>query len=150
MVLYRELGCGLCFASHTPKLSHLITILNMRFNSIIDFIFRKKPLGKRASGWNDLRRKHLLKHPICAVCGGVKKLEVHHILPVHLFPEKELEITNLITLCEGKKWVNCHLFFGHLGSYISYNPDVKKDADIFNNKLSSKYDLQPVKKTTNR
>lgn len=105
------------------------------------FNFFKRPLGKRSSKWNDLRYSHLLKHPVCAVCGGNKKVEVHHIKPVHLFPDLELDNQNLITLCEGKKYVNCHLFFGHLGSYIRFNPDVKKDAEIFNNKLSNKYDV---------
>ena len=90
----------------------------------------------RSSKWPALRKEWLMDYPCCAVCGGTKKLEVHHILPVHLFPYYELEPTNLITLCESKNHgVNCHLFVGHLGDYSRYNPDVRKDSCYWDNKL---------------
>ena len=83
----------------------------------------------RSSKWPKVRKKHLEKNPCCAVCGATAKLNVHHIKPYHLFPELELEESNLITLCEcGKGGVNCHLFIGHLGNYKKINPDSVKDA----------------------
>jgi predicted TIM-barrel fold metal-dependent hydrolase len=63
------------------------------------------------------------------VCGGNVKLEVHHIKPFHLHPALELDPTNLATLCEAvKDGVNCHLLFGHLGNFKSFNTEVLGDA----------------------
>jgi 5-methylcytosine-specific restriction endonuclease McrA len=102
-----------------------------------DSLMGKAPLGvKRSSKWPRVRAEHLNKNPRCAVCNGTKKLEVHHIEPYHLAPEKELDPNNLITLCEGKKFVTCHILFGHLGSYKKINLNVREDAEIWNKKLS--------------
>ena len=81
----------------------------------------------RSSQWAALEKKHLAEHPTCAACGGKEHLAVHHIRPFHLFPELELDPENLITLCEGST-CNCHLFFGHLGDFKSWNPNIKADA----------------------
>ncbi len=92
--------------------------------------------GARSSQWPKVRAEFLKTHPRCAVCGSTKKLEVHHIIPVHIDASKELDPNNLITLCESKKYgVNCHLWFGHLGSYRRYNPFVARDANEWNIKL---------------
>lgn len=83
-----------------------------------------KPIFAARSGhWSTVRNQHLEKQPTCAVCGGDKDLQVHHIKPYHLHPELELEPTNLITLCEPSKiiHVNCHLLFGHLGNWHAFN-----------------------------
>jgi hypothetical protein len=47
-------------------------------------------------------------------------------MPFHLDPNKELDTTNLITLCMGEK--ECHLHIGHGGSFRQYNPNVRTDA----------------------
>jgi len=51
-----------------------------------------------------------------------------------MHPELELELDNLITLCEtkGKK---CHLNIGHLGNWKQENPNVINDAAIYKNSL---------------
>ena len=85
--------------------------------------------------WPKVRAEHLEAQPACAVCGSVKDLEVHHIFPFHKYPEWELSPENLITLCESRKWVNCHLFFGHLGDYHNFNPHVREDAKLFADRL---------------
>ena len=85
------------------------------------------PEEPRSSAWHALEKKHLAEHPTCAVCGGREHLNVHHIRPFHLYPELELDPDNLITLCEGST-CNCHLFFGHLGDFKSYNLNIKADA----------------------
>ena len=83
----------------------------------------------RSPKWPSVRLKHLLAHHSCAACGSTTDLEVHHKKPYHLHPELELDPTNLLTLCESdKNGVNCHLLFGHLGDYHSYNPNVSEDA----------------------
>ena len=76
--------------------------------------------------WRSLRNEFIAANPYCCACGSFDTdfLIVHHIKPYHLFPDLELERSNLITLCERKK-LNCHLWFGHLGNYkLWYNPEV--------------------------
>jgi 5-methylcytosine-specific restriction protein A len=69
----------------------------------------------------------------------MKKLEVHHIVPFHINPSLELDMTNLVTLCECKEdGINCHLFVGHLGNYRSYNPEVRVDAKTLSDKLRNR------------
>jgi hypothetical protein len=98
------------------------------------------PKGLKRSGhWPAARKAHLAKHPLCEVCGGKKKLEVHHIKPFHLHPELELDPTNFITLCENDKdGVNCHLLFGHLGNFKSYNENVVHDSKEWCNKIKTR------------
>ena len=56
-------------------------------------------------------------------------MNVHHKKPFHLFPELELESTNLITLCmDGDK--DCHIKLGHGGSFKAYNPNVEEDVKV--------------------
>ena len=84
---------------------------------------------KRSSRWRKVRAAHLEQYPRCFVCGGKKKIECHHILPFHLFPEYELNPNNLLTLCERKKYgINCHLLIGHLGNYKRRNKSCRKDG----------------------
>ncbi len=104
---------------------------------IKDRIQGKAPAGaKRSSKWPTVRKAHLEINPRCAVCGGTKKTEVHHKVPFHQDPSKELDLDNLITLCEDWSYgINCHLLVGHLGNYKNENPDVEKDAKNWNEKL---------------
>lgn len=91
----------------------------------------KAKLGEKRSGqWPRVRKEHLEKFPTCAVCGSKDNLECHHVRPFHLHPELELEPTNLITLCESKSLggLNCHLIWGHLSNFRSWNENVVKDA----------------------
>ena len=84
-----------------------------------------KPVVKRSPRWNELQAAHLKKEPVCQVCGGKSKLNVHHKKPFHLFRELELEPTNLVTLCNARR---CHITFGHGGDFKAYNPHV--DGDV--------------------
>lgn len=81
-------------------------------------------LCERDGRWGGVRDAHLEKHPTCAACGADRALHVHHILPVHRFPEWELDPANLITLCAAR----CHLLIGHLTDWTSYNPHVIEDS----------------------
>lgn len=97
-------------------------------------------LGSPRSGmWRKVREEHLRNNPECAVCGRRKNLVPHHVVPVHVDPSLELEPHNLITLCEGPSF-NCHLFFGHLRDWSSFNPEVRKDAEAWRRRLESKPD----------
>lgn len=96
---------------------------------------------KRSPDWQVVRKSHLAEHPHCAVCGGSKKLEVHHIIPFNLAPDMELAPDNLMTLCERKKYgINCHLLIGHLGNYRRFNPNVDVDARTWSDKLKNEND----------
>lgn len=91
---------------------------------------------KRSNQWPEVRKAHLEKFPTCAACGKDKKITVHHKSPFHLKPELELEPSNLITLCEGNKNIQCHIVVGHNNSYKDFNPDVEKDAKELFDKIS--------------
>lgn len=88
----------------------------------------------RSSRWQTIRKQFLKDHPCCAACGKRSKVEVHHIEPVHTNPDKELDLDNLITLCDSP----CHLVFGHLMDYKSWNPSVVRDCMVYYNKYKNK------------
>ena len=93
----------------------------------------------RSNQWPKIRKIHLEKFPNCALCGGNKIIEVHHIIPFNIDPSKELDPSNLITLCEsGKNGIVCHRSFGHLGNYQSFNTEVIKDAETWKEKLDKR------------
>ena len=93
----------------------------------------------RSNKWPGVRAAFLKDHNECAVCEGKLKLEVHHKKPFHLHPELELDPTNFITLCEEKAdGINCHLSFGHLGSFKSFNINVDDDAKMWNDKIKNR------------
>jgi 5-methylcytosine-specific restriction protein A len=94
------------------------------------------PGARRSPKWPALRR-HFLKGKRCAVCGGTKKLEAHHIVPFHVEPRLELDERNLIPLCEGNG-VNCHLLFGHLGDFRCTNKNVCTDATVWAVRISER------------
>jgi hypothetical protein len=79
--------------------------------------------GERSDRWPEVQKAYIAAHPTCEACGSKVELNVHHVLPFHLFAEFELEPSNLITLC---KWH--HLALGHLGDFKAYNPYVREDA----------------------
>jgi len=88
----------------------------------------------RSGHWPRVRDAHLLKENCCQLCGSTTALNVHHIKPYHLYPDLELEDSNLITLCEGGP-VNCHFLFGHLLNWASYNRHVTEDAKTWRDKI---------------
>lgn len=87
----------------------------------------------RSKEWKKVRSEHLMKNPLCAVCGGCRNVVPHHIVPFHRDPTKELDPENLISLCEGDTF-NCHLFFGHFRNWLKCNPNVVEDARVWREK----------------
>lgn len=81
---------------------------------------------ERSSKWEEVQKLHLKFEPVCACCGTDKKLNVHHKKPFHLFPQLELDLNNLITLCMENE---CHLKIGHGGNFKDYNPHVEEDCE---------------------
>ena len=85
--------------------------------------------AQRSPQWEQVRKAYLKDHPTCVICGTSKDLQVHHIKPFHLYPELELDPSNLITLCTSKYWeINCHLIAGHAGNFKWENVHVFDDA----------------------
>jgi hypothetical protein len=97
----------------------------------------------RSDKWPEVRAAHLKLFPNCTVCGGTKNIQVHHMQPFHLHPELELDPTNLITLCEDPGH-NCHLTFGHLDSFQSWNPNVVADSAQWNQKITARPTPNPA------
>lgn len=94
---------------------------------------------KRSDHWPAARSAHLIEHPTCLICGGTKKLEVHHIKPFHVHPELELDPSNFATLCEDNlDGLDCHLAFGHLGNFKSWNVDVLVDAAFWSLRIKNR------------
>jgi len=93
-----------------------------------------KPKYDRSPKWKTVRSQHLENNNHCAACGKKTGLEVHHIEPVHLNPDKELDLTNLITLCDSY----CHLAIGHLMDYKSWNKNVIEDSKVYLNKVQNR------------
>lgn len=92
-------------------------------------VITPKFLGEppRSDKWPTIRRHHLVKEPFCKMCGGIIQLEVHHMMPFHLDEAKELDDTNLITLCQAPG-IECHFKHGHEGNWKNYNPKIKDMA----------------------
>lgn len=106
----------------------------------------KEPLGKkRSSKWPAVRKKHLEENPNCVSCGSTLFCEVHHIVPFHVDPSRELDPSNLVTLCESKKWLNCHLFLGHRSNYRDNNPNVIEDAAYMSGILANRQNFKKTK-----
>ena len=111
---------------------------------LVDRVAGRLPMGvRRSRKWREVRREHLDKNPICVVCHSKKKRVVHHLVPVSVAPELELEKDNLITLCTSKKYgINCHLLVGHLGNYKSANPDCASDSWDWYRKIMRGKDIE--------
>ena len=102
--------------------------------------------SQRSPKWPTVRAAWLKANPSCAACGTTRKaiLSVHHVIPFHVDRSKELDATNLITLCEGQG-VNCHLLFGHLMNWSSWNVNVREDAAAWRAKIRNRPTLKKVK-----
>jgi hypothetical protein len=81
--------------------------------------------GKRSPLWKKVRKDFLKQHRTCVICGSKTGLQVHHKKPFHLYPEFELDPTNLVTVCMSFRR-HCHLKIAHGGNFISYVPEINK------------------------
>jgi len=91
------------------------------------------PAEGRSPRWPAARAAWLKDHPACAATGSTADIEVHHITPVHVAPDRELDPDNLITLCRPM-----HFWLGHGGDWRAYNPYVVFDAGSFRWRIRSR------------
>jgi 5-methylcytosine-specific restriction protein A len=89
--------------------------------------------SERSSQWPAVQKKFIILNSVCALCGSLSSLNVHHIKPFHLHPELELDPANLITLCREH-----HMLFGHLDNWKSYNDKVVDDCHEWNIKIKTR------------
>lgn len=91
----------------------------------------------RSPLWRDLRNEFLRENPECAVCDTkgtlLNGLEAHHVTPYSVDPSKELDKSNLRTLCR-----RCHLIFGHVFSFRSFNQHLDEDIRIWRDKIKAR------------
>lgn len=100
------------------------------------------PTVNRSSKWKALSDKTIAAHPFCSVCGTTTKkdLVVHHIEPVWVNHERELDPTNHIVLCENSTVLPgfaCHLNLGHLGNFRLWNPRIAEVAEAISKQLKA-------------
>src|ERR1044072_9650298 len=107
---------------------------NRLINLLSNVLLPEKTFGiKRSTKWRNIRDSFLKDNPHCSFCDTVKDLQVHHVLPVHLYPQLELEIPNLMTLCP-----HCHFIIGHFCNWYSYNITVREDCEKFRERVKQR------------
>jgi 5-methylcytosine-specific restriction enzyme A len=88
-----------------------------------------RAVRRRSPRWPAVERAHLRREPVCQWCGGREHLQVHHVEPWHLAPARELDPTNLITLCMAGT-MRCHYVRGHRGtSWLDFDPEIRAKCD---------------------
>ena len=76
----------------------------MRWRDLADSLPSKHPTSrKRSSKWRRVRDE-FISGKSCAVGQGRKKRIAHHIVPFHVNPDFELVSSNLMVLCESKRY----------------------------------------------
>lgn len=105
-------------------------------------------LVERSPKWRSARARHLKASPECAACGSRQGLQVHHVVPFHLAPERELDPSNLITLCECVGGLECHEFLGHGANFHAFVPDVRKIANALRSDPTQLEELRRQAKVT--
>lgn len=100
-----------------------------------------RPQEGRSSGWVKLERETVEGHPFCSCCGRTSELQVHHLEPFHLAPERELDPTNLIVVCRWCHWLVCHLC-----DWKAYNPLAVQDCARLADKIKHRWYDNPHRK----
>jgi len=94
----------------------------------------------RSSRWPAIEKAFRKIHPQCVCCAvpSTRHVQIHHRFPFHYCvalgrPDLELDVRNLITLCEGPRASDPdhHLLIGHLADWQSADLDVAEAAITF-------------------
>ena len=105
------------------------------FNWFFNLIDNRTLGAKRSGGWSAFQKTHIKS--LCEFCEKkgtiLNPLQLHHSEPFNKFPEKELDPDNVVTGCR-----HCHLRFYHHGDFKFYNPDVKEDIKIWQEKRKNR------------
>lgn len=96
--------------------------------------------SERSPQWRSVRDAYIKNHPYCAACGTKEDLNVHHVVSFKDDPSRELDKTNLVTLCRAH-----HLILGHdkdgpdgpnNPNWSTSNKNVREDAKKFKDKMN--------------
>ena len=82
----------------------------------------------RNPAWEKESRAWLQTHNECEASGSKDNLTVHHVKPVHLYPELEMEPKNWMALCTDWMSFDLHRMVGHLGNWSHFNPHARELA----------------------
>lgn len=82
--------------------------------------------SSRSPQWRRVENEFIAANPACIVCGNTTRsqLTAHHRIPYHIEPSKELDKSNLRTMCRDDYGFYCHRLVGHFGDYKLYNLEV--------------------------
>lgn len=103
-----------------------------------DYSFERTLGATRSPQWSSFKIEFAKTHPkICAICGTTKGCQLHHKTPFSRDLSRELDPTNLVWLCEQGEH-SCHLIFGHLYSFFSYNTDLDNTIAEWSGKITNR------------
>lgn len=115
--------------------------------NVIKSVYRDIGVPKRRSpSWPRLEKKYLLNNSKCAFCGATNNLHVHHKKPFHLYPELELDESNLITLCMDVN--ECHLKIGHGNNFKLYFAQIDEALSEYRNNQKTLDEIIKLSKDT--
>ena len=131
--------------SLTPEQKASILSVLWAFVQDLDLVNRVRALlggaptfgAARDSGWSKASKAHLKIQNISEISGKkrtlLNPLVIHHIIPVHIDKSLEMIPSNwvVVTLWE-------HLVICHLGSWHSFNPNLREDIIIWRNKYKNR------------
>ncbi len=140
-VFFQYLPVGITIAVFVLYLSYAFYYTITQFyksyiGHTTNHVFGLNTSNSRHPKWKSISLNYRKKMGKCAVCGKTTNLVVHHKMPFHMNPEKELDENNFVVLCENRP-VNCHYLFGHLMNWQGYNPNINEDIETWNKKLET-------------
>lgn len=98
--------------------------------TLFDIGMTRAPM-RRHKDWRKVRAEHLEMYPWCVITGVAEELEVHHVVPVHVDPSRELDRTNLRTVSSyGPGNIDYHYLCGHPRGWRSWNPNFDACAAV--------------------
>jgi hypothetical protein len=103
----------------------LDTLLGEVFAPIVDgrrVLPQLAPVDSPLPGKLERQMQKWLVGKVCAVCGGVKRLQAHHLFPRHIWPQLMWMPEFWYPLCRGNPTIDCHCTVGHGGDFKGYNP----------------------------
>lgn len=120
----------------------------------------RRTIGRgRSPEWPKVEQAFRKIHPQCVACivKSVAHVQIHHRFPFHYCialgrPDLELDMRNLITLCEFAKGPEHHLLIGHYDDFASSDLSVAENAITFRGMSAAEIRKDPrwIKKEANR
>jgi len=92
-------------------------------------IIRGKPARCRHKDWSRESKLFMKSFRFCVCCGN-KTQVVHHVFPVHAYPDLEMEKSHWRAVCH-----RCHLLVGHLNLFASWNVKFDEDASLIRSRI---------------